>query len=829
MHSDGLPPSKEPAPEPVNASPEGAAAVSPPHPVEARLRARPHDLGAVMREGWKLWADGQQAAAVATWQAAVAVMPRAPAPRMALAHAARAHDAPERARLLLESILADEPTHFGAQYEMIRLLMAAGDVASARDRLAPLLAADPGHGGLLILHAAMLQRSGAMDAAEAALRAVTDDAPQALQARLALGRMLRDRGAIVEALAVFQAASVSAPNNATALVESARTLLDAGRAPEALAMMADAAANGPPEARLVLLEAEALRVLGRRVEALGRLETLPPDRQVAVQRLIDQAALDRPARFTAKARRGAAESGAALADALADATPSELARQLTRLIQQAHPFTVMGTANALLARLTNAESRLAAALAAANAFGSMSAPRSALMCLENIAAESGTLPDALKARLANRRGGALLGVGDRASATTQFALAKALSPSDPEASGVLGVLEAGSETASAEACLALLAPGAAPPRLRSWLIDRAAALLEPDDPRITLHGLPFTERSTTEALLRHNLALAHGDTRTARTHLAGMLAQQGVACPQPEGAPPGMAWFACPPAPPVDGPLVSIVISAHDAAETLPLALSSVLDQSWRNLEVLVVDDASTDATAATIDSFAARDPRVRPLSTRHNVGTYACRNIAIGAARGAFVTFHDADDWMHPRRIETEMAAFSTPSVLAVNSRWFRMNAAGRARFVPRANPIYANPSFLLFRADTLRRLGAYDGVRASADTEMLWRARLVLGPDAIVMLPHVLTIGAMRPDSLTTNSATGMDLFGFNALRADYHEMYIRWHQACDESGVVPFLAPGAAPPYAACLHPALKAGGIHAPRSAQPPQACEFDRWG
>ncbi|GGJ20117.1 hypothetical protein GCM10011320_29290 [Neoroseomonas lacus] len=804
--------------EPVYASPEGTAAISEPHSVEARLRARPQDVGAVTQQGWKLWANGQQAAAVATWQAAVAVMPRAPAPRMALARAARAHDEPERARILLESILADEPTHFGAQFEMIRLLMAAGDLAAARERLAPLLAAHPGHGGLLIEHAAMLRRSGAIRAAEAALGAVPADDPQALQARLALGRMLRDRGAIVEAIAVFQAASVSAPNNSTALAESARTLLDAGRTPDALAMIAGATTDRPPEARLVLLEAEALRVLGRRVEALGRLEALPSDRQVAVQRLIDQAALDRPARFTAKAPPGAAESGAALADALADATPTELARQLARIIQQAHPFTVLGTANALLARRTDAESRLAAAQAAANAYGTMNASRSALMCLEYFAAESATLPAALSARLAIRRGSALLGVGDRAAAAAQFAMAKALSPGDPEAAGILGVLEAGSETASAEACLGLLAPGAAPPRLRAWLIDRAAALLEPDDPRIALHGLPFAERAASEALLRHNLALARGDTRTARTHLAAMLALQGVACPQPEGAPPGMAWFACPSAPPVDGPLVSIVISAHDAAQTLALALSSVLEQSWRNLEVLVVDDASTDNTAAIIGGFAARDPRVRPLGTRHNAGTYACRNIAIGAARGVFVTFHDADDWMHPRRIETEMAAFSTPSVHAVNSRWFRMDAAGRVRFVPRANPIYANPSFLLFRADTLRRLGAYDGVRASADTEMLWRARLVLGPDAIVMLPHVLTVGATRPDSLTTNSATGMDMFGFNALRADYHEAYIRWHQICEASGVVPFLAPGAAPPYAALLPAALKAGGVQVLRSTQ-----------
>jgi tetratricopeptide (TPR) repeat protein len=814
MHAGGFSSAKDRVLGDARACEEGGETLCPPHPVAVALRSRPQDLGAIMKQGWQLWSAGGQAAAVEIWQAAVAAIPRAPGPRMALAHAARAQNALDRSRDLLEAVLADEPAHFGAQYELVRLMMAMGDLPAARARLDPLLAAHPGQGGLLIEHAELLRQEGATRAAEAALAAVATEDPKAVPARLALGRMLRSRGATVEALAAFQGALALAPHHAGALAECARTLLDAGRADEALAVLRGVPADRSGETRLALLEAEALRVLGRRAEALGRLEPLPSDRQVVVLRLVDQAALDRPPRFHAKAPPGAAESGAALADALAEAAPEELTWQLARVIRHAHPFTVLGTANALLARRTDPEARLAAALAAANAFGTMGATRSALMCIDSFAAEAAALPTALSARLARRHGSALLAAGDRVSATAQFTVATALAPDDAEAGGLLGVLDAGSEAASAEACLALLAADVASPRLRAWLVDRAAALLEPDDPRIALHGLPLTERATSEALLRHNIALARGDASTARGILAGMLAQHDVACPQPEGAPPGMAWFDCPPASLVDGPLVSVVISAHNATPTLPLALSSVLNQSWRNIEVLVVDDASTDSTATMIDGFAARDRRVRPLGMRRNGGTYACRNRAVNEARGAFITFHDADDWMHPKRIETEMAAFSSPSVQAVNSRWFRMNEAGQVRFVPGANPIYANPSFLLFRAETLRRLGSYDGVRASADTEMLWRARMVVGADAIVVLPHILTIGAARPDSLTTNSATGMDMFGYNSLRADYHEAYIRWHQACDANGDVPYLAPGATPPYADRLPAALKAGDLQAP---------------
>ena len=242
----------------------------------------------------------------------------------------------------------------------------------------------------------------------------------------------------------------------------------------------------------------------------------------------------------------------------------------------------------------------------------------------------------------------------------------------------------------------------------------------------------------------------------------------------------------------------------------MPAALRSVLAQSWRNIEVLVVDDASTDRTAATIARFAAADARVRPLAQRRNGGTYAARNLALQAARGAFVTFHDADDWMHPRRIEAEMAAFATPAVLAVNSLWFRMDAAGRAAFRPRAALAYANPSFAMFRAQALRRLGCYDHVRFSADTEMMWRARLVLGPDAIATVPLTLAIGLSRPGSLTTAAATGMDIFGYSAPRTAYHEAWTAWHRDCDARGVPPCIAPGGpAPAHVAALPPGMAAG--------------------
>lgn len=102
-------------------------------------------------------------------------------------------------------------------------------------------------------------------------------------------------------------------------------------------------------------------------------------------------------------------------------------------------------------------------------------------------------------------------------------------------------------------------------------------------------------------------------------------------------------------APPVaDGPLVSVVVPAYNCAETLPTVLRSLLTQSWRPLEVLVVDDCSSDQTAAVAESFAEQDDRVRVLRMPQNSGAYETRNTGAEHARGAFITVHDSDDWSH-------------------------------------------------------------------------------------------------------------------------------------------------------------------------------------
>lgn len=108
---------------------------------------------------------------------------------------------------------------------------------------------------------------------------------------------------------------------------------------------------------------------------------------------------------------------------------------------------------------------------------------------------------------------------------------------------------------------------------------------------------------------------------------------------------------------------VSVVVPAYNAEHTLSETLASVLDQTVRDIEVLVVDDGSSDGTWALARTWQARYPgKVRALQHEQgtNRGVAASRNLAIDKASGRFVAFLDADDAWMPHKLELQLAAFA-------------------------------------------------------------------------------------------------------------------------------------------------------------------------
>jgi glycosyltransferase involved in cell wall biosynthesis len=196
-------------------------------------------------------------------------------------------------------------------------------------------------------------------------------------------------------------------------------------------------------------------------------------------------------------------------------------------------------------------------------------------------------------------------------------------------------------------------------------------------------------------------------------------------------------------------PDVSVVIPTRNRRDFLRLALFSVLRQREVDLEVIVVDDASTDDTAEIAGGTA--DSRVRLVRQPSPAGVSAARNRGIGEAKGAWVAFLDDDDLWAPEKLTRQLQATE-----AAGRTWvyagdvnvdheLRVLSAFRAptpeqimEALPRYNPIPTGGSNVMIRADALEEAGPFDpDLRRTEDWDM-WMRVMRTGPP--VYVPHPL-----------------------------------------------------------------------------------------
>ena len=116
--------------------------------------------------------------------------------------------------------------------------------------------------------------------------------------------------------------------------------------------------------------------------------------------------------------------------------------------------------------------------------------------------------------------------------------------------------------------------------------------------------------------------------------------------------------------------LISIIIAAYNIAEYIERGLLSVCGQSYRNLEILVVDDGSTDDTGAICDRIAAKDERLRVIH-KENGGLADARNAGLAQAKGDYIAFVDGDDWIDAAMYESMLGALKEQGADAAVCRY--------------------------------------------------------------------------------------------------------------------------------------------------------------
>ena len=104
-------------------------------------------------------------------------------------------------------------------------------------------------------------------------------------------------------------------------------------------------------------------------------------------------------------------------------------------------------------------------------------------------------------------------------------------------------------------------------------------------------------------------------------------------------------------------PLITVIIPTYNRKNVLPRAINSVLEQTYKNLEVIVVDDASDDGTEEIVREYT--DSRIFYIRNEVNVGPSKARNVGIEKANGEWIAFQDSDDWWYPDKLELQYQAY--------------------------------------------------------------------------------------------------------------------------------------------------------------------------
>lgn len=234
-----------------------------------------------------------------------------------------------------------------------------------------------------------------------------------------------------------------------------------------------------------------------------------------------------------------------------------------------------------------------------------------------------------------------------------------------------------------------------------------------------------------------------------------------------------------------DGPKVSVLMPAFNSKKTLKLAATSILNQGWRNIELIIIDDASDDGTWHVCQAIAQSDNRVKVLRNAVNVGPYVSKNRALMFASGEWITGHDADDWAHPDRITSQIISAQAEQSPVAVGHMLRIRSNGEFSFLGRPTPFSPDGCKRLALISTIfdtkflrGRLGGWDCVRFGADSELLARAEIAL-ERPVTKTKKITMICLDEEHCLTNHPVFGLSrTSGLSGPRVEYKNAWKEWH---------------------------------------------------
>ena len=205
-------------------------------------------------------------------------------------------------------------------------------------------------------------------------------------------------------------------------------------------------------------------------------------------------------------------------------------------------------------------------------------------------------------------------------------------------------------------------------------------------------------------------------------------------------------------------PLVSVVMSVFNAEEHVSEAIESILNQTFNDLELIIVNDGSEDSTADILEKYGKNDKRIK-IITQENKGLTKSLNIGINNSSGKYIARQDADDISYPERIEVQVKAFENDSSLILLGTRAIINIKGFMYESPlhtdteitnkiKKYNIFVHSS-VMFRRSEFMKIGMYNELYKTAQDYEAWMRLSALGKLSI--LDNVLVERTVRKNSIS------------------------------------------------------------------------------
>jgi glycosyltransferase involved in cell wall biosynthesis len=232
-------------------------------------------------------------------------------------------------------------------------------------------------------------------------------------------------------------------------------------------------------------------------------------------------------------------------------------------------------------------------------------------------------------------------------------------------------------------------------------------------------------------------------------------------------------------------PIVSVILPAYNSGQFLAPAIESILNQTYKNFELIIVDDCSTDKTWEVIQDFSRKDNRIVPLKNDTNLREAKTLNRGIATARGKYIARMDHDDWSYPYRLEQQLVFMEAHPEVGVcggamdvcdenlqpqGRRHYELTDEEIRKKIFRYCP-FCHPTIMM-RRDVLDKSGLYDhNFYPPDDYELYFR----LGRHGkFANLPEPLLKYRVLQKSITNSSTQRLELLTI-AIRKKYRQVWL------------------------------------------------------